>query len=59
MQPKLADVAKLAGVSATTVSRVINNRGYLSATTKQKVFSAMRQLNYQQLGSQGPSWQAV
>lgn len=47
MQPKLADVAKLAGVSATTVSRVINNRGYLSAATKQKVFSAMRQLNYQ------------
>ncbi|WP_203630125.1 LacI family DNA-binding transcriptional regulator, partial [Lentilactobacillus fungorum] len=29
MQLKLSDVAKLAGVSTTTVSRVINNRGYL------------------------------
>lgn len=47
MQPKLADVAKLAGVSVTTVSRVINDRGYLSAATKGKVFSAMQQLNYQ------------
>lgn len=47
MQPKLADVAKLAGVSVTTVSRVINERGYLSAETKEKVFSAMQQLNYQ------------
>ncbi|APR07747.1 Catabolite control protein A [Lentilactobacillus parabuchneri] len=47
MQPKLADVAKLAGVSVTTVSRVINDRGYLSANTKEKVFAAMQQLNYQ------------
>ncbi|AQW21013.1 LacI family transcriptional regulator [Lentilactobacillus curieae] len=47
MQPKLADVAKLAGVSVTTVSRVINNRGYLSTDTKQRVSAAMRQLNYQ------------
>lgn len=47
MQPKLSDVAKLAGVSTTTVSRVINNRGYLSETTKDKVFDAMRHLNYQ------------
>ncbi|KAL3949822.1 LacI family DNA-binding transcriptional regulator [Lentilactobacillus hilgardii] len=47
MQPKLADVAKLAGVSITTVSRVINDRGYLSSDTKEKVFSAMQQLSYQ------------
>ncbi|EHM00107.1 transcriptional regulator, LacI family [Lentilactobacillus parafarraginis F0439] len=47
MQPKLTDVAKLAGVSVTTVSRVINDRGYLSAATKEKVFAAMQQLNYQ------------
>ncbi|VDG20270.1 LacI family DNA-binding transcriptional regulator [Lactiplantibacillus mudanjiangensis] len=47
MKPKLNDVAKLAGVSATTVSRVINNHGYLSQKTKDKVFEAMRELHYQ------------
>ena len=47
MTAKLTDVANLAGVSATTVSRVINNHGYLSEKTKQKVFDAMRELNYQ------------
>lgn len=44
---KLTDVAKLAGVSPTTVSRVINNYGSLSTKTKQKVQQAMRDLNYQ------------
>lgn len=44
---KLADVAALAGVSVTTVSRVINNYGSLSEKTKQKVYAAMRELNYQ------------
>lgn len=43
---KLADVAALAGVSVTTVSRVINNYGSLSEKTKQKVYDAMRELNY-------------
>lgn len=47
MKPKLSDVAEEAGVSPTTVSRVINNHGYLSATTKQKVYDAMATLNYQ------------
>ncbi|MGQ5709897.1 LacI family DNA-binding transcriptional regulator [Lactobacillus sp. PSON] len=47
MAVKLTDVAKKAGVSATTVSRVINNHGYLSDNTKQKVFAAMEELNYQ------------
>ncbi len=47
MKPKLADVAKEAGVSPTTVSRVINNYGYLSAKTKGKVHAAMAKLNYQ------------
>ncbi|MFT8707772.1 MAG: LacI family DNA-binding transcriptional regulator, partial [Sporolactobacillus sp.] len=46
MRPKLNDVAKVAGVSPTTVSRVINNHGYLSEETKQKVFQAMKTLNY-------------
>ncbi|MBS7576302.1 MULTISPECIES: LacI family DNA-binding transcriptional regulator [unclassified Enterococcus] len=44
---KLTDVAKLAGVSPTTVSRVINNYGYLSEKTIRKVHEAMETLNYQ------------
>lgn len=44
--PKLEDVAQLAGVSKTTVSRVLNRRGYLSQTTIDKVYAAMDQLDY-------------
>lgn len=47
MAAKLSDVAKEAGCSVTTVSRVINNHGYLSQKTKDKVFAAMHKLNYQ------------
>lgn len=47
MRSKLTDVAAKAGVSVTTVSRVINNYGYLSQATKDKVFQAMKELNYQ------------
>ncbi|MCI1975305.1 MAG: LacI family DNA-binding transcriptional regulator [Limosilactobacillus sp.] len=47
MVAKLQDVAKLAGVSVTTVSRVINNYSSLSEKTIKKVHQAMRQLNYQ------------
>ena len=43
----IVDVAKLAGVTPTTVSRVINNRGYISEKTKNKVHEAMEQLGYQ------------
>lgn len=46
-QPKLEDVAKLAQVSKTTVSRVLNNRGYLSQKTIDKVNQAIKELNYQ------------
>ena len=38
MSYKLEDVAKLAGVSKTTVSRVLNNRGYLSQKTIDNVY---------------------
>lgn len=43
---KLEDVAKVAGVSPTTVSRVLNNRGYISDKTRKKVEEAMKELNY-------------
>ena len=46
MVAKLTDVAKLAGVSPTTVSRVINKKGYLSKKTIQKVNEAMKELGY-------------
>lgn len=46
MVAKLKDVAALAGVSPTTVSRVINHKGYLSQKTIEKVHQAMRELNY-------------
>lgn len=47
MNVKLTDVAKKAGVSPTTVSRVINRRGYISDKTIQKVEQAMKELHYQ------------
>ena len=46
MVAKLTDVAELAGVSPTTVSRVINKKGYLSEKTITKVQAAMKELGY-------------
>ena len=46
MGVNIKDVAHKAGVSVTTVSRVLNNRGSLSEKTKEKVNAAMRELNY-------------
>ncbi|WP_270642247.1 LacI family DNA-binding transcriptional regulator [Limosilactobacillus mucosae] len=45
-RPKLEDVAAAAGVSKTTVSRVLNHRGYLSEKTITKVQKAMQELDY-------------
>lgn len=44
--PTIRDVAKKAGVSVATVSRVMNNKGYLSADTKKQVQKAMDDLGY-------------
>lgn len=43
----IKDVAALAHVSVTTVSRVLNKRGYISEETYKKVYDAMEQLDYQ------------
>lgn len=43
----IKDVAQVAGVSVTTVSRVFNNRGYLSDEVRRKVAAAMKALQYQ------------
>ncbi|MEJ2749988.1 MAG: LacI family DNA-binding transcriptional regulator, partial [Anaerolineae bacterium] len=40
------DVAKLAGVSYQTVSRVINNKPYVSADTKQRVQEVIDETGY-------------
>lgn len=42
----IMDVAKLAGFSKTTVSRVINGNGPVSEETRLKIEDAMRKLNY-------------
>ena len=43
----IKDIAKLAKVGTTTVSRVINNSDKVSPTTKKRVEQAMQELNYQ------------
>lgn len=43
----IKDVAKLAGVSIATVSRILNNRGAISENTRKKVHKAMQELHYQ------------
>ena len=44
--PTIRDVAKLAGVAPITVSRVVNNSGYVSVGTREKVDSAVDELGY-------------
>jgi LacI family transcriptional regulator len=44
--PTIRDVAKKAGVAPITVSRVINNSGYISAETRSRVEAAIEELQY-------------
>jgi LacI family transcriptional regulator len=46
MHVTLHDVAKQAGVSTKTVSRVVNNQGEISEATRQRVQAAIEQLDY-------------
>lgn len=47
MKPTIYDVAKAAGVSIATVSKVINNTGNMRDTTRERVKQAIIELNYQ------------
>lgn len=42
----IKDIAEKAGVSITTVSRVINNHPYVSEDKRNRVFEAMEALAY-------------
>ena len=44
--PTLEDVARRAGVSTATVSKVLSNTPYFTAATREKVMEAVRELGY-------------
>lgn len=46
MAVTIHDVAKLAGVNSSTVSRVINGKATITPDTKERVYTAMRELDY-------------
>src|SRR5262245_22309478 len=45
-RPTLVDIANLAGVAPMTVSRVVNDSGYVSRDMREKVERAITELNY-------------
>lgn len=46
MAVTINDIAKAAGVSRTTVSRVLNDSGYVKEETREKILKAINELNY-------------
>ena len=44
--PTLKDVARESGLTIGTVSRVLNNRGYISEKTRKKVYATMESIGY-------------
>lgn len=50
-RPGLHDVARLAGCSYQTVSRVVNNKGAVSETTRERVMAAITELGYRRNGA--------
>lgn len=46
MAATIHDVAKLAGVNSSTVSRVINGKATVMEETREKIYAAMRELDY-------------
>lgn len=48
MSVTVKDVARKAGVSVMTISRVVNNSGYVAEATRAKVMAAVKALGYRQ-----------
>ncbi|HEX7065983.1 MAG TPA: LacI family DNA-binding transcriptional regulator [Bacillales bacterium] len=46
MKPTIYDVARKAGVSIATVSKVVNHTGRIGEKTKKRVLEVMKELNY-------------
>lgn len=46
MAATIHDVARLAGVNSSTVSRVLNGKATVMEETREKIYAAMRQLDY-------------
>ncbi|SHK07300.1 LacI family DNA-binding transcriptional regulator [Paramaledivibacter caminithermalis] len=46
MSVTINDIARAAGVSRTTVSRVLNDSGYVKEETRNNILKAIRELNY-------------
>ena len=46
MMPTIKDVAEKAGVGIATVSRAMNGTGYVSARSREKIETAIRELHY-------------
>ena len=46
----MSDIASVAGVTSMTVSRVVNQNGYVSAETRQKVLEVVREMKYRPNG---------
>ena len=46
MAVTISDVAKLAGVNSSTVSRVINGKASITQETKDRVYAAMKELDF-------------
>lgn len=44
--PQIRDIARLAGVHRSTVSRVLSGKGYASAESREKVMKVVRKLDY-------------
>lgn len=44
---RIVDIAKLAGVSAGTVDRVLHKRGYVSEEKREKIEKVLKEINYE------------